>query len=96
MQQQINDAVEKLFHKKAIVRMVFIIPLITIIIIAISLNNFILENRGLPYINEAKQLFVVILALLCINAVANFAGLILYYCLHNRIDHLSKKYKKNL
>lgn len=96
MQQKINDAVEKIFHKKAVVRTVFIIPLITIVIIAISLNNFIITNRGVPYINEAKHLFIGILALLCINAVANFASLILYYCLHNRIEHLSKKYKRKL
>lgn len=94
MQQKINDAVEKLFHKKAVIKTVFIIPLITIVIIAISLNNFIIANRTVPYINEAKHLFVGILALLCINAVANFASLILYYCLHNRVEHLSKKYKK--
>lgn len=94
MQQKINDAVEKLFHKKSVIKAVFIIPLITIVIIAISLNNFIIANHTVPYINEAKHLFIGILALLCINAVANFASLILYYCLHNRIEHLSKKYKK--
>lgn len=94
--QKINEAVEKLFHKKNVVRGVFILPLITIIIIAISLNNFYIANRTVPYINEAKHLFIGILALLCINAVANFASLILYYCLHNRIEHLSKKYRKKL
>jgi hypothetical protein len=94
--QKINDTVEKLFHKKAVIKSVFILPLITIVIIAISINNFYIANRTVPYINEAKHLFVGILALLCINAVANFASLILYYCLHNRIEHLSKKYRKKL
>lgn len=96
MSQKINDAVEKLFHKKAVVKSVFIFPLISIVIIAISLNNFVHVNRTVPYINDAKHLFVGILALLCLNMVANFASLILYYCLHNRIEHLSKKYKRQL
>lgn len=94
--QKINEAVEKLFHRKAIIRSVFILPLITILIIAISINHFYVANRTLPYINQAKPLFISILVLLCLNAVANFASLILYYCLHNRIEHLSKKYKKKL
>ena len=94
--QKINEAVEKLFHRKAIIRSVFILPLITILIMAISINHFYVANRTLPYINQAKPLFISILILLCLNAVANFASLILYYCLHNRIEYLSKKYKKKL
>lgn len=94
--QKINKAVEKLFHRKGIIKSVFIFPLISIVIIAISLNEFIYANENVPYINEAKHLFVGILALLCLNMVANFASLILYYCLHNRIEHMSKKYKREI
>lgn len=94
--QKINEIVENLFHKKAVVRGVFILPLITILIMAISIHHFYVANHTLPYISQAKPLFVSILVLLCLNAVANFASLILYYCLHNRIEHLSKKYRKKL
>jgi len=90
--QNLNEMIERLFHKKSVIKGVFILPLITIVIIAISLNNFYIANRTLPYINEAKHLFVGILALLCINAVANFASLILYYCLYNRTEDFVKKY----
>ena len=93
--QKINSAVEKLFHKKAVIRSVFIFPLISIIIIAISLNNFVHVNRTVPYIGEARQLFVGILALLCLNMLANFSALILYYCLHNRIESFTKDHKDN-
>lgn len=94
MQQKINDAVEKLFHKKAVIKSVFIFPLISIVIIAIGLNEFIHVNKTVPYINEARHLFIWILALLCLNMLANFSALILYYCLHNRIESFTKEHKK--
>lgn len=94
--QKINDAIEKLFHKKSVIKGVFIIPLITIVIIAVSLSRFIKANQSLPYIHQIEYLFTGILILLFFNAVANFAALILYYCLHNRVEELSKKYKKFL
>ena len=93
---RINEAVERLFHKKAVIKSVFIFPLISIVIIAISLNNFVQINKAVPYINSARHLFIGILALLCINMIANFASLILYYCLYNRIENISKKYRKKL
>lgn len=94
--QKINEAIERLFHKKAVIKSVFIFPLISIVIIAISLNNFVQINKAVPYINSARHLFIGILALLCINMIANFASLILYYCLYNRIENISKKYRKKL
>lgn len=94
--QRINEAIERLFHKKAVIKSVFIFPLISIVIIAISLNNFVQINRAVPYINSARHLFIGILALLCINMIANFASLILYYCLYNRIENISKKYRRKL
>lgn len=94
--QRINEAIERLFHKKAVIKSVFIFPLISIVIIAISLNNFVQINKAVPYINSARHLFIGILALLCINMIANFASLILYYCLYNRIENISKKYRKKL
>ncbi len=94
MQQAINNAVEKIFHKKAVIKSVFIFPLISIVIIAIGLNDFIYVNKTVPYINEAKHLFIWILILLCINMLANFSALILYYCLHNRLEDITKKFKK--
>ncbi len=94
--QRINDAIEKLFHKRAVVRGVFIFPLISCVIIGIWLNHFVDVNKTVPYIGAARHLFVGILILLCINMLANFASLILYYCLYNRIESISKKYKKKL
>lgn len=92
--QKINDVIEKLFHKRSVVKSVFILPLISLVVIALSLNHFIIANRTLPYINEAKQLFIWILVLLCINAVANFASLVLYYCLYNRTEDFVNRYHK--
>lgn len=94
--QRINLFFERLFHKKSVIKSVFIFPLISIVVIAISLHHFIHINSTVPYINSARHLFIGILALLCINAIANFASLVLYYCLYNRIEHISKKYRKKL
>ncbi len=94
--QRINEFVERLFHKKSVIKSVFIFPLISIVIIAISLNNFVQINRAVPYISSARHLFIGILALLCLNMIANFASLVLYYCLYNRIENISKKYRKKL
>jgi len=86
---------DRLFRKKSMIKGVFIFPLISCVIIGISLNEFVNVNRTVPYIAEARHLFTWILALLCLNMLTGFVALILYYCLYNRTEDFVKNYQKS-
>ena len=83
---------EKFFHNKYVIRAIFIFPLLSIVFIAMALKDFADVHARFAYITDVRRLFIMILILLCINMLANFSALILYYCLSNRVDHFTKKY----
>lgn len=83
---------ERFFHNKYTIRGIFIFPLISIVIIALAISNFLQMNGRVIPATNLRHLFVWVLVLLCINMVANFSALVLYYCLSNRVDDFNKKY----
>ena len=85
---------EKFFHNKTVIKAIFIFPLISAVIMAILLKGYIDLHPSLAYISEIRRLFTLVVGLLCVNVFANFSALILYYCLHNRLEDLKKRYKK--
>lgn len=85
---------EKFFHNKKVIQWIFIFPLISSVFIAIAIKEFIGLHQTFAEATGMNNLFTLILAIMFINMLANFASLILYYCLHNRIESLSSKYKK--
>lgn len=87
---------EKFFHNKKVIRWIFIFPLISSVFIAIAIKEFIGLHQAFAEATGMNNLFALILSIMFINMLANFASLILYYCLHNRIEYLSNKYKKAL
>jgi len=85
---------ERLFHKKTIIKSVFIFPLISCVVMGLAIKDFADLHRNLAYFSSLNDLFIGILVLLLLNMLANFASLVLYFCLSNRVEHLSKKYNK--
>lgn len=88
------DWVEKLLRKKKVIEFVYIFPLISTVFIGISLKGFVNIHAKMAGITEIRHLFLIVLALLFINLVANFIGLTLYFCLFNRIKEFLQNYKK--
>lgn len=88
------DWVEKLLRKKKVIEFVYIFPLISTVFIGISLKGFANIHAKMTGIAEIRHLFLIVLALLFVNLVANFIGLTLYFCLFNRIKEFLQNYKK--
>lgn len=85
---------EKFFHNKNVIKFIFIFPLISAVIMAILLKDFIDVHSALASVSGMRRLVTFIVGLLCINVFANFSALILYYCLYNRLEDLKKRYNK--
>ncbi len=88
------DWVEKLLRKKKVIEFVYVFPLISTVFIGISLKGFVNIHAKMAGIAEIRHLFLIVLALLFVNLVANFIGLTLYFCLFNRIRDFLQNYKK--
>lgn len=88
--------IEKIFHKKTIIKSIFIFPLISCIVMCLAIKDFANLNHHLAYFGNLRHLFVGILILLFLNLIANFCSLMLYYCLSSRVETLSKKYHKKI
>jgi len=83
---------EKFFHNKNVIRAIFIFPLISAIIIALMLKDFVNLHSGVAYITTIRHLFASVLAIMFVNMLANFSALILYYCLYNRLEDIKKRH----
>lgn len=86
---------EKFFHNKNVIKAIFIFPLISVIIIALMLKDYVNLHSGAVYIASIRHLFAYVLGIMFINMLANFSALILYYCLYNRLEDIKKRHKKN-
>ena len=86
---------EKFFHNKNVIKAIFIFPLISVIIIALMLKDYVNLHSGAAYIASIRHLFAYVLGIMFINMLANFSALILYYCLYNRLEDIKKRHKKN-
>lgn len=87
---------ERFFHNKQVIKGIFIFPLLSSVIIGILLKSFADLHPYITYMTGLNRVLIYVLLLIFINMLANFAALVLYYCLSNRINDLSKKYRKKL
>ena len=87
---------ERFFHNKQVIKGIFIFPLFSSVIIGILLKSFADLHPHITYMTGLNRVLIYVLLLIFINMLVNFAALVLYYCLSNRINDLSKKYRKKL